>query len=88
MNTRQHVAFTTVAATVLSVGLLASVALAGDVTGTISLSGDAPQRRAVKMAADPQCEAANPDGRLGEVFVVSDGKLQNVFVYLYRAGDE
>jgi plastocyanin len=54
----------------------------GTISGTISLDGTAPQRQPVKMSADPTCEAANPGGRLGEVFVVKDGKVQNVFVYI------
>jgi len=54
----------------------------GTITGTISLEGTAPQRQPIKMSADPTCEAANPGGRLGEVFVVKDGKVQNVFVYI------
>lgn len=62
--------------------MLVATAHAGDVTGTISLNGKAPTRRQVKMSADPQCEALNPDGRLGEVFVVNDGKVQNVLVYV------
>lgn len=54
----------------------------GSVSGSVAFDGDAPQRRTIKMAADPKCDAANPDGRLGEVFVVNGGKLQNVFVYV------
>lgn len=61
--------------------LFATSALAGSITGSVSFEGDVPQRRPVKMAADPACEAANPGGRLGEVLVVSaDKKLANVFV--------
>lgn len=55
---------------------------AGSITGTIKLDGQAPQRQAIKMSADPQCDAANPNGRLGDVFLVKDGKVQNVFVYI------
>lgn len=82
--------FTTVAATVFVLGASASVALAGGaVTGSINFDGEAPQRRQVKMSADPACDAANPDGRLGEVMVINDGKLQNVFVYVKEGlGDQ
>ena len=59
-----------------------AAAAAGSITGVITLEGTPPQRQSVKMSADPQCVAANPDGRLGEVFLVKDGKLQNVFVYV------
>lgn len=62
---------------------------AGSITGTIKLDGQAPQRQAIKMSADPQCEAANPSGRLGDVFLVKDGKVQNVFVYVKEGlGDQ
>jgi len=59
-----------------------STAWAGSIKGKISFAGDAPQRRQVPMTADPKCEAANPGGRLGEVYVVNGGALQNVFVYV------
>ena len=55
---------------------------AGTISGKVSFEGAAPARRTVKMAADPACDAANPDGRLGEVMVVDGGKLANVFVYI------
>ena len=56
---------------------------AGGISGTAKFSGPAPARRSVKMAADPACDQANPDGRLGEVMVVGDGGgLANVFVYI------
>ena len=62
---------------------------AGSITGTIKLDGQAPQRQAIKMSADPQCEAANPSGRMGDVFLVKDGKVQNVFVYVKEGlGDQ
>lgn len=58
-------------------------AQAGSVTGTINFEAPAPTRRPVKMAADPACESANPDGRLGEVMVISpDQKIANVFVHV------
>jgi plastocyanin len=62
---------------------------AGSITGTIKLDGQAPQRQTIKMSADPQCEAANPGGRMGDVFLVKDGKVQNVFVYVKEGlGDQ
>ena len=83
MKTRLLVALTAFAAAGVITTLGASPAQAGgEIKGKISFDGTAPTRRAVKMAADPKCEEANPDGRLGEVFVVNDGALQNVFVYV------
>lgn len=62
---------------------------AGSITGTIQLDGTAPQRQTIKMSADPACEAANPNGRMGDVFLVKDGKVQNVFVYVKEGlGDQ
>jgi plastocyanin len=63
--------------------VIAGSAWAGSVKGKASLEGTAPQRRQLAMSADPKCEAANPGGRMGEVYVVGDGgALQNVFVYV------
>jgi plastocyanin len=83
MKTRLLVAVAAFGAAGLFTTLDATPAEAGgEIKGKISFDGTAPTRRQVKMAADPQCEKANPDGRLGEVFVVNDGALQNVFVYV------
>jgi plastocyanin len=61
----------------------AVTASAGSIKGKVTLDGAAPQRRQIQMSADPKCEAANPGGRLGEVWVVGDGgAVQNVFVYV------
>lgn len=66
-----------------------TVSAAGSIAGAISLDGTAPARQQVKMSADPQCEAANAGGRLGDIFLVKDGKLQNVFVYIKEGlGDQ
>jgi len=73
---------TTVAVAAAAVLCAAGPASAGSIKGKISLAGDAPQRRQIQMAADPKCQAANPDGRLGEIWMVNNGALQNVFVYV------
>jgi len=69
-------------ALILDLVLVVPAIAGGSIAGSVSFDGTAPTRRTVKMAADPKCDAANPDGRLGEVFVINDGKLQNVFVYI------
>lgn len=79
--------------TVLAVaaGLMvpSAASAAGSIVGAISLDGTAPARQQVKMSADPTCEAANTGGRLGDIFLVKDGKLQNVFVYIKEGlGDQ
>jgi hypothetical protein len=56
---------------------------AGDVRGTVTLTGAAPRNEPIRMNADPVCvkEAKGPQTQ--ETFVVSsDGKLANVFVYV------
>ena len=62
---------------------------AGSITGTIKLDGPVPQRQALEMSKDPQCQALNQDGRLDDVFLVKDGKVRNVFVYIKEGlGDQ
>lgn len=53
----------------------------GGVAGTIAFTGTAPQRKAISMDADNACAADNPNP-LSEDTIVTDGKLQNVFVYV------
>jgi plastocyanin len=56
---------------------------AGDVKGTVTLTGAAPKNEPIRMNADPICvkEAKGPQTQ--ETFMVSgDGKLANVFVYV------
>ena len=55
-------------------------ATAGTVTGTVTLQGTPPPNPPINMSSDPYCmklgAATTP------VFVVSDGGLENVFVYV------
>ena len=53
---------------------------AGSVSGTIHFSGQAPKRVEIDMAQDPVCSAA--DNNYSEPYVVQDGCLENVFVYV------
>ncbi len=53
---------------------------AGTITGTIHFEGKAPERIAIDMDQDPVCGAA--DNNYTEQYVVHDGGLQNVFVYV------
>jgi plastocyanin len=54
---------------------------AGTATGTIHFTGKAPTRTPIDMSMDPACamSAAENDA---EQFVVADGKLANVYVYI------
>ena len=57
-------------------------ATAGKVAGRVLFEGAAPQNPPIKMTADPACIAANPGGATFETISVSDGGLDNVFVYV------
>jgi plastocyanin len=53
---------------------------AGTITGTVHFTGQPPQRISIDMAQDPVCSAA--DNNYTEQYVVRDGGLQNVFIYV------
>ena len=53
------------------------------VTGTVTLDGAAPAAARVAMDADPICQMQHGGkGQMTEDVAVTDGKLQNVFVYV------
>ena len=53
---------------------------AGVVSGTVHFAGKEPQRIQIDMAQDPVCSLAQPN--YTEQYVVHDGGLQNVFIYV------
>ena len=55
-------------------------ASAGTITGTIHFSGKPPARVPIDMGQDPVCSLA--DANLSEQYMVHDGGLQNVFIYV------
>lgn len=57
-------------------------ATAGSLAGRVLLDGAVPANLPIKMAADPFCLAQNPNGASFENYVVTDGGLENVFVYV------
>ena len=57
-------------------------AKAGNVTGRVVFEGAAPENPPVKMTTDPACMRANANGLRIENFVVTNGGLDNVFVYV------
>ena len=57
-------------------------ATAGGIVGRISFEGTPPENARVKLAADPACARAHADGMALEKYVVTDGGLDNVFVYV------
>jgi len=57
-------------------------ATAGSIAGKITIEGDVPPSAAIPMNSDPVCASANKDGARAETFVVDNGGLENVFVYI------
>jgi plastocyanin len=53
----------------------------GDVSGTVHFSGKAPQRLLIDMSQDPVCSMLGGNN-YAEQYVVHDGKLANVYVYI------
>ena len=53
-------------------------ATAATVSGTVKFEGVAPKPAKIDMSQDPNCQGAN----VAENVVVSDGHLQNVFIYI------
>lgn len=55
---------------------------AGTLAGRVLLDGAAPANAAIQMSADPFCGREHPNGASFESFVVDNGGLENVFVYV------
>jgi len=55
---------------------------AGTITGKIAFEGTAPQNPAIGVGSDPVCARQHPGGITFENVVVSNGGLDNVFVYV------
>jgi plastocyanin len=53
----------------------------GAVSGTVHFSGKAPERIRIDMSQDPVCSMTGGDN-FAEQYVVHDGKLANVYVYV------
>ena len=69
-------------------GLLASVAFAGNITGTVTYEGDAPERPPLTATKDQHCVDA-VQGTKSEALVVSKGKgIKNVVIYARVRGGE
>jgi uncharacterized protein (DUF2141 family) len=57
-------------------------ATAASVSGVVAFEGTPPANAPIKMNADPVCTKENPTPQTQETFMVKDGKLGNVFVYV------
>jgi plastocyanin len=55
---------------------------AGTVAGHVTIEGAVPANPSINFSADPYCERGNPNGGTLENFVLSNGGLENVFVYV------
>jgi plastocyanin len=55
---------------------------AGNVTGRVVLNGTAPANAQIKMGSDPVCMSNSKGPTTWETFVVDNGGLENVFVYV------
>lgn len=53
----------------------------GTITGVIKFEGTPPARKRIDMAAEPSCASA-PGEKMTEDYVIADGKVANVFVYV------
>jgi len=54
----------------------------GEVSGTVSFEGKAPQKILIDTSMDPACAISSPAPVYTEQYVVNGGKLANVFVYV------
>lgn len=57
-------------------------ATAATITGKVVLDGNPPAPTVIKTDSDPVCAGSNKDGLKSETFVVDNGGLENVFVYI------
>jgi plastocyanin len=55
---------------------------AGSIAGKVTIEGTVPPASPISMSSDPACASANKDGAVSDTFVVKDGGLDNVFVYI------
>src|SRR6266699_3294515 len=63
-------------------GMKVDTTVAGSVKGVVNFEGTAPKNEPIKMNADPVCVKANATPQSQETYMVADGKLANVFVYV------
>jgi plastocyanin len=57
-------------------------ATAGSVAGKVTFEGTVPASAPIKLDSDPACAKQHPDGLTADTFVVDNGGLENVFVYV------
>ena len=57
-------------------------ATAGSVSGRVTFEGTPPASAPIKLDSDPACASQHPNGLTPDTFVVNNGGLENVFVYV------
>ena len=62
--------------------LKVDAAKAGNISGRVIFEGAPPPNAAVKVSSDPWCMKANAEGLALETYMVRNGGLDNVFVYV------
>jgi plastocyanin len=55
---------------------------AGSISGRVLVGGRVPSNAPARLEADAMCARAHPDGLTLDTFVLNDGGLDNVFVYV------
>jgi hypothetical protein len=63
-------------------GMKVDTSTAGNIAGVVMLDGTAPANEGIKMNADPTCLKAASGPQTQETYMVKDGNLGNVFVYV------
>ena len=54
----------------------------GTVSGRVTYDGAVPENAPIKLESDPACVSARPEGLKPDAILVSNGGLDNVFVYV------
>jgi plastocyanin len=57
-------------------------ATAGSISGKVTFEGTVPALTPIKLDSDPACASQHPNGLVPDTFVVDNGGLENVFVYV------
>ena len=65
-----------------SAGQKVDPATAGTIAGKVAFEGDVPKLPMIQMTSDPACASAHKDGAPAQTYVVENGGLDNVFVYI------
>ncbi len=63
-------------------GQKVDTATAGTIKGKVAFQGQAPQNPTISMVSDPVCAGAHKEPVTGQTYMVKDGGLDNVFVYI------